>query len=286
MTADTPATASFAPWWWPGNWLQIVYGVCVDQRWYWHQLRPQISGRAGRSIMLQATLGALLCGLVLALPPLGLAYATGQQACLPELQDALLWGLGLTLINGLLTRLVQGTSASVPYMAASGVVIGLVACLSLSVALLANAFVPALREPFGIMRSSLDIQVFSILGPALGLYGGLCRIVIDGSARSWSGTELHLPGSDRRRLELLTLWLLAIVLAAPAGVLDNWRLGPDLFWIYAGLFGPLIGALSGYHLGASWASRQVPDPALRQRLAEARSAGWHDRDAGRVVEGG
>lgn len=267
MTANVRGIASFAQWWWPGNWLRIVYSVCVDQRWYWQHIRPQLHGRSGALIMFQAALGSVVCFLVLALPPLALVFVTGQAARQREVLDILLWCLALTLVNGLLIRVVQGNTAGVPYIVASGVGIGLVASLSISVALLANAWAPALREPFGAIRPTLEIHLVSILGPAIGLYGGICRVVIDGAAMRWTGGELHLPGSEARRRELLAGWLLAIVLAAPAGVLDSWRFGPDVFWLYAGLFCPLIGALSGYHLGASWASRQVPDHEQRKRLA-------------------
>lgn len=124
MTAHLPDVASFARWWWPANWLRIVYAVCVDQRWYWQQIRPQLHGRNERLLLLQAALGATLC-----------------------------------------------------------------------------------------------------------------------------------------------ILLLALVLAATAGVLEKWQTGPDLLWTSSWLFVPFLGVLSGQYLGASWASRQVPDQQERVRLA-------------------
>jgi hypothetical protein len=229
--------------------------------------------------MLQATLGALLCLLTLALPPFALLYLTGQAAHRNELIDALTWCVALTLVHGLLTRLVQGNAAGVPYMAASGLAIGLSASLSLSVALLANAYAPILDQPFGALPRTLDIHLLGIFGPAIGLYGGLCRIVIDGAALRYTGIEeIQVSSSDRPRLELLAAWLLTIALTAAAGVLDDWRLGPDLWWLYVALVGPILGVLSGYYLGASWAGRQVLDDTLRKRLANPdRSArGWDE----------
>lgn len=277
MIANVRRTASFAQWWRPANWLRLVYGVCLDQRWYWRQIRPQLDGKLGGLLMLQATLGALLCLLILALPPFALLYLTGQAAHTNELIDALIWCVALTLVHGLLMRLVQGNAAGVPYMAASGLALGLSASLSLSVALLANAYAPSFNEPFGAIQRTLDLQLLDIFGPAIGFYGGLCRIVIDGAALRYTGVdEIHVPSGNRPRLELLAAWLLTIVLTAAAGVLDGWRLGPDLGWLYVELLGPILGALSGYYLGVSWGGRQVLDEALRKRLANPAARGWDE----------
>ncbi len=50
-----------ARWWWPGQWLHIVYGVWIDQLWYWKNVRPRMQGwRQGWKISIQGLLGAAL----------------------------------------------------------------------------------------------------------------------------------------------------------------------------------------------------------------------------------
>jgi len=34
-----------ARWWWPGQWLHIVWGVWVDQVWYWQNVQPKLNDR-------------------------------------------------------------------------------------------------------------------------------------------------------------------------------------------------------------------------------------------------
>ena len=53
-------------WWWPGQWLRIVYAVWVDQRWYWQYVRPLLDEpRRRRALTAQALLGTAVIAVVL-----------------------------------------------------------------------------------------------------------------------------------------------------------------------------------------------------------------------------
>jgi hypothetical protein len=56
--------SSLSRWWWPGQWLRIVWGVLVDQAWYQHNVHILMSIRRQTvKIFLQGILGvALLFG--------------------------------------------------------------------------------------------------------------------------------------------------------------------------------------------------------------------------------
>ncbi len=57
----------FARWRWPGLWLHIVYGVWIDQLWYWQNMRHRIYGRTkGWGVWVQGMLGAGIAGIALA----------------------------------------------------------------------------------------------------------------------------------------------------------------------------------------------------------------------------
>jgi hypothetical protein len=59
MNSKTSDTLS--RWWWPGQWLQIVSGVFIDQVWYWRNVRPLLKDPAKRvNIFIQGLLGANL----------------------------------------------------------------------------------------------------------------------------------------------------------------------------------------------------------------------------------
>ncbi len=72
----TPAT-DFRRWWWPGQWLSIVYGVWLDQLWYWRHVRPSLEKRWWL-ILPQAILGSALVALGLALAWGGLFSLLGR----------------------------------------------------------------------------------------------------------------------------------------------------------------------------------------------------------------
>jgi hypothetical protein len=56
----------FARWWWPGQWLHIVYGVWIDQLWYWQNVRPRLHNWKPRcGILVQGILGSTLVMLVI-----------------------------------------------------------------------------------------------------------------------------------------------------------------------------------------------------------------------------
>lgn len=55
---------AFRRWWWPGQWLSIVYGVWVNQLWYWQHIRPRLD-KHGWLILPQAFLGGILAAVVL-----------------------------------------------------------------------------------------------------------------------------------------------------------------------------------------------------------------------------
>ncbi len=55
-----------ARWWWPGQWLHIVYGIWVDQLWCWQNVWPKLSDRRQVwSIFLQSWLGSVIVTLLL-----------------------------------------------------------------------------------------------------------------------------------------------------------------------------------------------------------------------------
>jgi hypothetical protein len=64
---DRQTDANLTKWWWPGQWLRIVYSVWFDQMWYWQHVRPQLYGLRGWRLFAQAMLGTLLFQLTLAI---------------------------------------------------------------------------------------------------------------------------------------------------------------------------------------------------------------------------
>ncbi len=77
----TPETG-FRRWWWPGQWLSIVYGVWLDQLWYWRIVQPRMEKRWWL-ILLQAVLGSALVALGLALAWGGLLSFLGRPVDWP-----------------------------------------------------------------------------------------------------------------------------------------------------------------------------------------------------------
>jgi hypothetical protein len=45
-------------WWWPGQWLRIVWAVWTDQLWYWQNVLPQLQGKRAASFFFQALFGS------------------------------------------------------------------------------------------------------------------------------------------------------------------------------------------------------------------------------------
>lgn len=54
------------PWYWPVHWLRIVYGIWIDQLWYWQYVRPRFKQAIDRrNILISGMLGSLTISIIL-----------------------------------------------------------------------------------------------------------------------------------------------------------------------------------------------------------------------------
>ncbi len=65
-TVELNTNENLSRWWWPGQWLRIVYSVWIDQAWYRKNVYPQLKDeQRKRKIFFQAILGTTIVTLTL-----------------------------------------------------------------------------------------------------------------------------------------------------------------------------------------------------------------------------
>lgn len=102
------ATKLLNKWWWPGQWLRIVWAVWVDQLWYWQNLRPWLQGKREASFFVQALFGGNIFGLILVAvialivetAGIHVAWEVWVAGFLIGMIVTVLWGGAATLFNG------------------------------------------------------------------------------------------------------------------------------------------------------------------------------------------
>jgi hypothetical protein len=222
----------FARWWWPGQWLHIVYGVWIDQLWYWQNIRPlltKVSREQRRSLIVQGALGAMLISLVALIPVSGILFAAAMPVN---------WGLLLictiagVIVEAGISMFPLDLDKSLPWMATGGSLLGL--CL-------------------GILVSVGRTSINSVIAPSAF------------SLAAWLGGKLGLNSgitSGRRSNPRLSIGLWVLLLTAYSIFMQ---------FVLAGiLMGILMGIIIGttYILGNRWATRQVQDNLTREHLAD------------------
>lgn len=152
----------FARWWWPGQWLHIVYGVWIDQLWYWQNVRPLLTKenkKQGRSLYVQGTLGIILISVVVMILVGGILIASGVPLNLADfLIGSVVGVIGCACINLPLLGLANG----LPGIVAGGIFLGL--CVGGLAAISPDVFTSVI-----VTMAVLD---GTILGISLGVYTG------------------------------------------------------------------------------------------------------------------
>jgi hypothetical protein len=98
-----------SPWWWPGNWLRIVWGVWVDQLWYWQYVRPCLDDRRQSwRIFLQGMLGTLLVTPIYAAMVIGLFSFLELQFSWGQIEKITTVSLTLTIVFATVLNALNG----------------------------------------------------------------------------------------------------------------------------------------------------------------------------------
>lgn len=100
-------------WWWPGQWLRIVYAVWIDQRWYWEHVRPLLEEpRRRRVLTFQALLGTALIAVALNIALYsGLVWLSDGRFDHP-LSRWLFLRAGLGFVGAIITCMILGMTLS------------------------------------------------------------------------------------------------------------------------------------------------------------------------------
>ncbi|HEY0601725.1 MAG TPA: hypothetical protein VGD58_02380 [Herpetosiphonaceae bacterium] len=165
----TPQINTLPYWWWPGQWLRIVYAVWFDQRWYWQYVRPLMEEpRRHRALTLQALLGTALIAVVLNLGLyIGLSWLIDSRWDQP-VPDWLLIRAGLGFVGTILISMLLGMTLS------GSATLGLPSSLICTLV------------PFLAGASSLHPFILAITATS-GLAFSIARVVATGN--SWSHFE-------------------------------------------------------------------------------------------------
>ncbi len=224
----------FACWWWPGQWLHIVYGIWIDQLWYWQNMRPRLHGRTkGWGIWAQGMLGAGIIGFALAAFAGVILSVIGTQVRWEFLFPAVAIGIGLGVGLGML-----GVVASI----GAGMVTGIVTAVCLSTMFGVSAGWGGTQDM--ILGNAQSFTILSVIGPiVMTISLGVGRVVFEGD--KWS-----VPES-----------LIVAILMFGATLTYSQVPKPEVIIAQAVAIG------AGLYLSGRWAARQVPDNELRKRLA-------------------
>lgn len=104
-TVNSTSNSTLTHWWWPGQWLRIVYSIWFDQLWYWENIRPHLGDcRTGWKFFIQALLGTALSALFL----VALAGSAIQLLGIQFEWDLMFRGTAFSLLFGLFLGIVSG----------------------------------------------------------------------------------------------------------------------------------------------------------------------------------
>ena len=232
----------FARWWWPGQWLHIVYGVWIDQLWYWQNVRPRLRGRTqGWKIFVQGMLGTALIGLAFAVI-VGIVSQLELSRWIflvPVVASCIVLGIvlgiGAVVAGWAFDITTRGSGISFTFgKVADSVIIGMWIGTAFTVAILSLP----LEFPIGglgSISSNLNLVALATIGGASGI---------------------ALSVGDGHRQGLLQSLLIAL--------LAGWFIGPGGIVVHIAT-GAVVGL--SYYLGNRWATRQIPDEETRKRLA-------------------
>jgi hypothetical protein len=234
---DNELEKPLTPAWWPLNWLKLLYVAWFDQAWYWRNVRPRLRGRRqGWSYLLQAAAAVLLLNLALDAGAYLFFQTTGLSAGWGFEAELTLFILPLGVLLALLVLdvLLGSLADALADMACFGPLMWLMT----SVYWLAQGYIPLSRP----------VIVAAAIGT--GLLWGFTRGLAEGLKR---GRGLDWADFWKRG-QFLDLLIIGFVLARPR---KDWVLS-----LLISLCAVLVNLPA-----RAWTARQIPDPNLRQRLA-------------------
>lgn len=235
-------------WWWPGQWLRLVWGIWVDPLWYWRNVRPRLqSALFGIAVLAQGIAGSLIVALFIALMMSFVTQETGDlhywAQTIQRIGLALVLALGMSAFLALAAKVFDALDPTV--QRSSGVRINELIVRSIALSLLLCSTLGSRTIETEIARSingALGIRMLfvSIAAVLMGITFGISEGVTTGQGRGlfWC--------------IILTL-LSSFVISRDTGILLS---------IWAGIW-----FSSGLYLGGYWATRQIDDPSLRKSLA-------------------
>jgi hypothetical protein len=243
---STRERARLSRWWWPGQWLGIVYGAWFDQRWYWEEVRPRLNQQGGWLIYLQGVLGTLLMALLLVVGSGLVMRLFGWR--LPWF--LMLMGMGVGIGLALLT-LKLGLTHSM----------GLVLTWGLWLGVALGLVFPLVPLFYGLQVTNMLIVPllvsYAVIGTSMGLVSGVGQILQRG----------ELVDTWQFRLTLAVChWVMVGLVVALMGYVGGMQ--PGYFHLLFGLPTLNTGLAFGLWLGGRWATRQVPDVEARRMLAQ------------------
>ncbi len=248
MTLNNNTKDPLTRWWWPGQWLHIVYGVWIDQLWYWQNVRPRLRDlQQGWKILSQGFLGAILASLFFSGIIGGMLSIVRVHVYLETLvQGAILGILVAVTMNAIsmgvsvITRL-RIRNRDVVYAIVSNTVIVVV------VSVAAGIFQWNNNRNMPVIAT-----VQAVGGLIMGLSLNVAECVSTGDAQSINSAVIF--------------GLFAGAIAA--GAVNGVKSVGDFIVSFALLAVEAIVSYSvGLCLGRYWATRQVPDAEMRKRLA-------------------
>jgi hypothetical protein len=286
VPAETGVSGPLEPRRSPATWLRIVYGVWLDQRWYWREVHPRLRrSRRLSSLYLQALAGALIVlGLLLVIPALILFRTEPGQNFLSEeglssLISQLLVPFGLFLVIGLIRKPVEG----LPLVIGLLVGFGLSLCLFFTLQYLSIRLLPFVPDPQSIRNFgppdptmlSFDLLIFIIYALTWPLAQGLATMIATGTLTlgQWN-LGRGLLSRPAVRLLLGLAWLGAAGLISIRAAVNQWSRYTDAYDAFeqVGAACLIFVFIPGFLLGASLAMRQVPDLHERSLLAGSEQA--------------
>jgi hypothetical protein len=236
-TRNEQTTDPLSRWWWPGQWLRIVYAVWVDQAWYWQNVRPRLHGRSqGWGIFVQVSLGTWLAVAIGELILNMLLLAIGSPLLDWQPLSTLLIGGELMAVSFATTDRRFGLAWGVPIMAAWG----------MSLIILEYLLVGLARGLANIIGDIAAILIaIGAAGIVLGASLGIAVVVINGT-----GFFVRILG--RGVIAKLVLTVDAIMLVVMLVIM-----GKGEIHIAVTAASMLGGGVLGLYVGERWATRQT-----------------------------
>ncbi len=235
-TTNPDAAAGLARWWWPGQWLRIVWSVWVDQKWYWRHVYPQLEERRrGWQVFAQAWLGAMLIAVcLLAILPFN-TTELGIGDIIPTWMALVSLGvvLGLITLVCLLHNLLGGAKTAIPWTSIMVPVIVM------------SLFILAYFRPDS--------------GPEMwGRYGAFCLLIGFAGGIFWGVSQGRVT-----RTEIVTTMLVTFLIATGETRDVTSFLERLLLYLSKMAVTVLVGGAAAY-AGGRWATRDLPEEIAAQ----------------------